>query len=78
MDGTPVPEKKRELTLREQAVQELADVQVLGGYMKGTTAAVIFEGHDGAGWLVRGAYMMSLGNGKWDAQMPLAEHSPPT
>lgn len=78
LDGTPVPQKKREITLRIQAVQELTDVQVLGGYVRGNTAAVVFEGHDGAGWLLRGAYMMNLKNGKWDAQMPLAEHLPPT
>jgi hypothetical protein len=77
-DGTPVPEKKRELTLRLQSVQALTDVRVLGGYVQGNTAAVVFEGHDGTGWLLRGAYLMKLENGKWETQMPLAEHLPPT
>ena len=77
-DGTPVPEKKRELVLAVQSVQELADIHVLGGYVMGNDAAVIFEGHDGAGWIARGAYLMELKGGKWTPRIPLVERLPPT
>jgi hypothetical protein len=43
-----------------QYVQELTDVHVRDDYQQGTNAAVLFGGHAGAGWLVRGAYLMKL------------------
>ena len=60
-----------------QYVQELADVHARDDYQQGTNAAVVFEGHAGAGWLVRGAYLPKLENGKWTAHVPLTDQLSP-
>ncbi len=76
--GAVVPAKKRQLILQGQQVQELLDVKVLGGYQQGDTAVVIIEGHNGAGWIVRGLYQMQMTDGKWLAQQPLINEIPVT
>lgn len=76
-DGSPVPAKKRQLILQGQQVQELVDVKVLGGYQHGDTAVVTIEGHNGAGWSVRGLYEMEMTDGKWIPQQPLVKEIPP-
>ncbi len=63
--GKPRPVKLRQFTLRGQFLQDLADVKVLGGYVLDHTAAVIVDGRDGAGWIVRGVMLMEKKNGTW-------------
>ena len=74
--GAIVPAKKRQLLLQGQQVQELVEVNVLGGYQQGDTAVVIIEGHNGAGWIVLGLYQMQTIDGKWLPQQPLISEIP--
>ncbi len=64
-DGKPRPPQLRQFTLRGQFLQDLADVNVLGGYALDDAAAIIVDGHDGSGWIVRGIVMMQKRNGTW-------------
>lgn len=65
-DGTEHPLKIRQLSMRVQSMRELADVKVLGGYQNGDAAVLTIEGHDGGGWVVRGAQFMEKKGGKWE------------
>ena len=65
-DGKPVSLHRRELKMRAQAVRQLADVEVLGGYQQGDVAIITFQGHDGAGWVVRGFKVMENKDNRWD------------
>ena len=65
-DGTLIPLKTRQLGLRAQAVRYPTDVTVLGGYILGDTAALVYEGHNGAGRIVRGVVLMEQHEGVWD------------
>jgi hypothetical protein len=77
-DGTVIPLKTRELTLRAQSVRYDTDVTVLGGYLLGDTAALFYEGHNGAGWIVRGVVLMEQHEGLWDDVGRQAIEIPPS
>ena len=64
-DGTTIPRKTRELKLRADSVRSETDATVLGGYLLGDTAALFYEGHNGAGWIVRGVVLMEQREGLW-------------
>jgi hypothetical protein len=76
-DGTTIPLKTRELKLRAESVREETDVTVLGGYVLGDTAALFYEGHNGAGWIVRGVALMEQHEGLWNDAGRQAIEIPP-
>ena len=53
------------LNMRAEAVKELQDVTVLGGYQLGEIAALSYEGHDGAGWIKRGCAVLKHDDKGW-------------
>jgi hypothetical protein len=63
--GAPVSRQSRLLALRGQYLEDFAQANVLGGYRLGDTAALIVDGRDGAGWIVRGIVLMELRDGVW-------------
>lgn len=63
--GAPIPLKVRRLVLHGQYLQDFQQVTVLGGFVRDDTAAVIVDGLNGAGWLVRGVVLMQKRNGSW-------------
>jgi hypothetical protein len=76
-DGKDVPLKSRQFNVRAQALRELADVKVIGGYRNGDTAVLTIEGHDGSGWVVRGAQVMRQESGKWTVGSAVTNSTPP-
>jgi len=70
--------KSRQIDMRSQAMRELADVKVLGGYQNGDTAILTIEGHDGHGWTMRGVQVMQQKNGKWSTEQADTVSSPAT
>ena len=76
-DGTSISLKTRQLKLRAQAVRYYTDATVLGGYLLGDTAALVYEGHNGAGWIVRGVVLMEQHEGLWGEAGRQAIEIPP-
>jgi hypothetical protein len=64
-EGHPVSLHRRQLMMRAQAVRQLADARVLGGFQQGDVAIVTYEGHDGTGWVVRGFTVMQHKGDAW-------------
>ncbi len=65
-DGQPVALDARKRKLHVQSLRMLRDVQVRGGYQLGDDAALAIEARDGAGWVQRGAVLMSRNGDSWD------------
>lgn len=63
--GKPVSVQRRQLKMRAQAVRQLADITVTGGYEADDVAIVTYEGHDGAGFTVRGFQVLQKRDGAW-------------
>jgi hypothetical protein len=76
-DGTPVSLHRRQLKMRAQAVRQLADVRVLGGFQQGDVAIITYEGHDGAGWIVRGYAVMQHKGSGWESMGSDSTSVPP-
>jgi hypothetical protein len=64
-NGNPVPLVDRQRKLRAHALRFMTEVRVLGGYQLGDTALLVVEGHNGAGSVLRGAWLMQRREGAW-------------
>ena len=64
-DGRPVSLRKRLLKLSAQAITFTVDTKVLGGYVLNDVYALVYEGRNGAGWIVRGCALGVIDDGKW-------------
>lgn len=75
--GHSVSLKKRQLKLRAQSVRFVSDIKVLGGYALNGVHALIYEGRDGAGWIVRGCAIGEIKGGKWEVSAKRESAAPP-
>ena len=65
-DGKPIAKEQRQKKLHAQSQRMLRDVKVTGGYQLGDDAVLVFEARNGAGWIERGAVLVSRDGNAWD------------
>lgn len=63
--GKPVAMEERKRKLYVQALRELRDVKVNGGFRLGDRAVLLIEARNGIGWIERGPILLSNDDGYW-------------